>query len=103
MMITTEQEAKAYLNGLPRIFQFQEREYYNSPVFLLPRGVDFEINEKYVEIVRNVDYQKEFCENKILVTDLGEEIIEEEVIYYICTRGRWRNHWLCFFTLLCEW
>lgn len=35
------QEARTYLEALPRIYRFEDREKYDSDVFLLPFGADF--------------------------------------------------------------
>ena len=54
---------------------------------LIAQMGDFEIDSKYIDVVTNVNYQKEFCENKILVTDSSSiffdfAYLKKPVIYY---------------------
>ena len=38
-------EAKFYLDKMPRIYRYQEHEKYQEHVFLLPQGIDYDVNE----------------------------------------------------------
>ena len=55
---------------------------------LLDQIEDFEINDKYIDLIsEKVDYQKEFCENKVMVTDRSSVFfdfayLKKPLIYY---------------------
>ena len=84
-----------WLNGLlnsRKLFNALKEYGYTIKVIphpnLLSQLRDFKINEKYIEVVKtDIDYQKEFCENSILVTDRSSVFfdfayLKKPVVYY---------------------
>ena len=84
-----------WLNGLlnsKKLFKVLEENGYTIRLIPHPNLIaqlkDFKINNKYIEVIDSeINYQKEFCENSILVTDRSSiffdfAYLKKPIIYY---------------------
>ncbi len=78
MINNTSVELKAYLESLPRINCFEECHCYKELVYLLPKGIDYEVNNKSEITTNGLSPERD-----IKTRDLIRVIVSEDPLHML--------------------